>query len=231
MVISLIVHASLGLLTYPLSFPKRYRILTAWADFVIWWLAKSCKLYHRVHGLEHLPDRPSIVMSNHQSTWETFALKRLFPPASYVVKRELLWVPFFGWAFALLEPIALNRGAGHQAVVQLLAQGKQRLAAGRWIIMFPEGTRVRPGQNKPYKMGGAVVASETQAPVIPVAHNAGYFWSRRQLLKRPGTITVRIGPPIDTAGKSPEQIIKEVKTWIDNAREEIGTANGRRLGT
>ena len=220
-IVTTVLYATLSVFTFFLPFAARYRIITSWSDLNIWWLERTCKLTYRVDGLSNIPNQPSIVMSNHQSSWETMALKRFFPPMAWVVKRELLWVPFFGWGMALTEPSALDRGAGRAAVEQLLRRARERLQAGRWIIVFPEGTRVPPGHKKPFKMGGAVVASHYQVPVVPVAHNAGYFWPRRTFLKLPGTITLSIGPPINTAGKAPERVIEEARTWIQEKVQEI----------
>ncbi|MEN8131029.1 MAG: lysophospholipid acyltransferase family protein [Pseudomonadota bacterium] len=219
--LSTIIYSLFGIMAYALPFRKRHGIITNWADVNLWWLAWVCKLHYRVEGLENLPDRPSVVMSNHQSTWETLALKKFFPSMSWVVKRELLWIPFFGWGLAATQPIAINRGSGQRAVEQLIRQARQRLGNGRWIMIFPEGTRVAPGKKKRYKLGGAIIASKIQVPVIPVAHNAGLFWRRRQFVKYPGTITVSIGPAVEPDGKSPAQINKEVKGWIEARLEKI----------
>lgn len=220
-VLSTVVYALLGILTYPLPFTRRYSLLTSWADLNLWWLKVACKLDYCVEGLENLPKQASIVLSNHQSTWETLALKKFFPLVAWVVKRELLWIPFFGWGLAMIQPIAVDRRSGHRALEQLLDQGRKRLVAGRWIIVFPQGTRVAPGTKKHFKLGGAMIASRTQKPVVPIAHNAGYFWSRRQFIKYPGTITVRIGPPIDSRGKKPAAINAEAEAWIDATLDQL----------
>jgi len=219
--LSTMLFALLSLALYLLPFRYRYAVLTSWADLNLWSLQRLCKLDYRVEGLENIPDQPSIIMSNHQSSWETLALKKFFPPLCWVVKRELLWIPFFGWGLAISEPIALDRSSGEKAVEQLVSQARRRLRKGRWVVIFPEGTRVEPGQKKHYKLGGAIVASKTQVPVVPVAHNAGQFWRRRQFVKYPGTIVVSIGPPIDPHGKSPLQINTAIKTWIEAKLEEI----------
>jgi len=221
-IISILFYALLSLFAYPLPFNKRYWFLTSWADLNIWWLKLVCKLDYRVEGLENIPKQASIVISNHQSTWETLAFKKFFPPVAWVVKRELLWIPFFGWGLSMAEPIAINRRSGQKAIEQILNQGSKRLEAGRWIIVFPEGTRVAPGKKRRYKLGGAVIASRTQVPVVPVAHNAGLFWPRRKFIKYPGTITVCIGPAIDSRGKKPDAINAEAKTWIEAKLEQIG---------
>jgi 1-acyl-sn-glycerol-3-phosphate acyltransferase len=220
-VLSTVVYALLSVLIYPLPFPGRYPLLTSWADLNIWWLKVVCKLDYCVEGLENIPKQASIVMSNHQSAWETLALKKFFPPLTWVVKRELLWIPFFGWGLSLIDPIALNRRSGHRALEQLLDQGRKRLLAGRWIIVFPQGTRVAPGTKRRFKLGGAMIASRTQVPVVPVAHNAGNFWPRRRFIKYPGTITVRIGPPIDSRGKQPDAINAEAQAWIEATLNQL----------
>ena len=221
-VITLLVYTLTSAVTLIMPYTTRYRVLTSWADLNLWCLERVCGLNYQVDGLHNLPDKPSVVMSNHQSTWETLVLKRFFPPLCWVVKRELMWIPFFGWSLAMLQPIAINRGAGRRAVDQLIQQGQARLNSGRWVIVFPQGTRVAPGKQRRFKLGGAVLANKTQVPVIPVAHNSGYFWPRRQFLKYPGTITVSLGPPVATQDKSPEEIMDEVKNWIDTELEVIG---------
>lgn len=223
MVVTVVFYTTVGLLiAYPMSFQGRYRLLTTWADINLWWLARVCRLDYRVEGVENIPARPAIVMSNHQSAWETLALQQIFPPLTWVLKRELLWLPLFGWGLALIQPIALDRAAGRKAVDQLVRLGRKCIDAGRWVIVFPQGTRVAPGKRLRFKAGGAILAAATQAPVVPVAHNAGYFWPRRGFIKYPGTITVRIGPPIETRGKSAEAILEETRSWIESAQEQIG---------
>ncbi len=214
-VLSVVVYAGLALLIAPLPFCHRYRLLTTWADLNLWFSAHICRLDYQVEGLENIPDRPSIIMAAHQSTWETLALQQLFPPLAWVIKRELLWIPFFGWGLALIAPIAIDRRTGRIASEQLIDKGCARLESGRWVVVFPQGTRVSFGERPAYKLGGARLAASANAPVVPVAHNAGRYWPRRRFLKYPGTITVRIGPAIHPHGKSPEMISAEVKRWIE----------------
>jgi 1-acyl-sn-glycerol-3-phosphate acyltransferase len=218
---SVITYATLGLLTFPLPFRQRYRFLTTWGDVCIWLCAKICRLHYRVEGLENLPKRPSVILASHRSTWETLVLKKFFPPLAWVVKRELLWIPFFGWGLAMIEPIAIDRRAGKKASQQLIDQGRARLGDGRWVLIFPEGTRVLPGEQKQYKLGGALLASATGAPVVPVAHDSGDYWPRHQFIKYPGVITLSIGPAIESRGKSPEAINAEVKQWIGMTEARI----------
>jgi len=214
---SVTIYALLSLLTWPFPPLVRYRFISQWARFHIWLLKVLCGLRYRVEGREHLPHgRTAVVLAKHQSSWETLAFQQIFPPQVWVLKQELLWVPFFGWGLALLDPIAIDRGAGRKAVQQIIEQGRQRLESGRWVVVFPEGTRVAPGTRKRYAMGGAILAAETGYPVVPVAHNAGSFWPRRGFRKRPGTIRVVIGPVIDSHGRSAEEIRRQAEEWIEN---------------
>lgn len=202
--------------------PHRYRVGRWWNRTNIWWLGLTCGLRHRAEGLENIPDTPTIVMAKHQSAWETIALALWFSPTIYVLKRELLRLPFFGWAIALMGPIAIDRQAGRNAIRQLVDQGRDRLARGCWVVVFPEGTRVAAGQRGRYRAGGAALASATGMPVVPVAHDAGRFWPRNSFLKFPGTVRVVIGPPIVTAGRAPAAINRDVETWIETTMERIG---------
>ncbi len=200
-----------------------YKWATLWNRFNIFWLELICGVKSRVEGLENLPEQPSIVFAKHQSTWETIKLPILLPQQVWVVKRELLKIPFFGWALTSLEPIAIDRSAGRKAIVQMIRQGRERLDSGRWIVVFPEGTRVEPGKTAKYKIGGAILAEKMGVPVVPVAHNAGEFWARHSFVKWPGTITVSIGPPISTEGKKAAEINAEAEAWIEAKMAEITT--------
>jgi 1-acyl-sn-glycerol-3-phosphate acyltransferase len=212
------------MLMFPFSLRQRQRFVTSWIGMILWWLETTCRLRYEVEGEENIPrPGPAIVFSKHQSTWETLALQRILPSQIWVAKRELLWIPFFGWGLALMKTIAIKRGTGRAAVMQLIDQGRARLKEGLWIIIFPEGTRVAPGQKGRYRVGGAVLAEHTGYPVLPVAHNAGEYWPRRSLIKRPGTIKVRIGPLISSEGKSAQQILNEAESWIESTMTEITT--------
>jgi 1-acyl-sn-glycerol-3-phosphate acyltransferase len=207
---------------FPLPHSWRYRWVQSWCRFNLWWLKVSCSLDYRIEGLDHLPaDRPLIVMSKHQSTWETIALQSFLPPVVFVLKRELLWIPFFGWGLAAMRSIAIDRGSGRRAVEQLVEQGRKRLDDGIGVVVFPEGTRTAPGQRRRYKLGGAVLASETGYPVLPVAHNSGEFWPRHSWFKWPGTIQLVIGPVIESGGRSAEQILQQTEEWIEAEVERI----------
>jgi 1-acyl-sn-glycerol-3-phosphate acyltransferase len=175
----------------------------------------------RVEGSENLPSRPAVILSKHQSAWETMAFQLIFPPQVLVLKRELLWIPFFGWGLALMSPIPIDRRRGMAALRAIARRGRERLAQGFWVVVFPEGTRVAPGKTRDYQPGGAWLAAAAGAPVVPVAHNAGLLWPRYAFLKRAGTVTVRIGPPIDTANRDPKTINELAKTWIEEQQKAL----------
>lgn len=221
--LTVVVFAILCLFTFPFPFSVRYGFLSQWARFNLWWLALTCGIRYQVEGRENIPELNAIIMSKHQSTWETLALQAIFPPQVWVMKRELLKMPFFGWGLAMLEPIAIDRKARGKARQQLIEQGTERLKNGRWVVIFPEGTRIAPGQKGRYALGGASLAESSGYPVVPVAHNAGEFWPRGQFIKQPGTIQVRIGPAIDSKGKSIEAINAEVEAWIEGQMQAITT--------
>jgi 1-acyl-sn-glycerol-3-phosphate acyltransferase len=210
-----------GLLLYPFPYKVRYGFLSCWAKSVVWWLSFICGLRHEVINPENIPRGPAIIFCKHQSAWETIALQAIFPPQVWVLKHELIRVPVFGWALAMLESIAIDRSSGRKAVEQIVEQGRQRLDTGKWIVIFPEGTRVAPGQRKKFGIGGAVLAEQTGYPVVLVAHNAGDFWRRRSLVKRPGVIKVVIGPMIDPAGKTAAEIKDIAEHWINGMVDEI----------
>ena len=221
MLVSAPVYSALMLPTIVLPFAIRSRLISGWARMQMFLLKYLCRLDYRVEGRAHLPKGAAIILSKHQSAWETIAFQQIFPPQTWVLKRELMWIPLFGWALALTRPIAIDRGAGRKAVEQVIVQGRDRLQSGIWVVVFPEGTRVAPRTRKRYAMGGAVLAAETGYPVVPVAHNAGSFWLRRGFLKKPGTVRVVIGPTIDPRGKKPEEIIKQAEEWIESKMVEI----------
>lgn len=218
-----LVFACLVLLAFFLPLSVRWSIISVWVRIVLWWLEASCGLRFEVKGRENIPDTPAIVLSKHQSMWETIALQSIFPQLVWVAKQELKWLPFFGWGLQLMKTIFINRGAGRSAVQQLAKQGKQRLDEGLWIVIFPEGTRVAPGTKARYRIGGAVLAEQSGYPIVPVAHNSGEYWPRRSLTKRQGTVQVRIGKPITTEGKPAQQILDEVSSWIEGQMDEITT--------
>lgn len=210
------VYATLALFSFPFSRLTRYRIICQWAKMMLPILRVVCGIRHEVKGIENLPKQPCVILCKHQSAWETLALQEIFPPQVWVLKRELLWIPFFGWALALTSPIAIKRSDGKGAMKQLLEQGKQRLAQGFCVVVFPEGTRIPFGKRGKYKIGGALLAASSGVPVIPVAHNAGRLWGRNAFSKHPGLITMSIGAPIETSGLKAEEINARAEEWIEN---------------
>lgn len=221
MPLTAVVFISCVLLLWPLPFEVRDRVIKLWVRFQLWMLRVLCGLEFEIEGREHIPDGGMIVLSKHQSTWETFVFQVIFPPIAWVAKRELLWVPWFGWGLAMLEPIMINRSAGKRALDQVLDQGDRRLEQGRCVVIFPEGTRVAAGTRRKYGIGGPILAAKTGYPVVPVAHNAGTFWGRGGLIIKPGTIRVVIGPVIDPKGLEAEDIRQRVEKWIEDKMMEL----------
>jgi len=199
---------------FPAAFSDR--IATAWGKTNLWLQRAICGLRYELSGRENLPDGPCIIMAKHQSTWETIGLRGILPPGqSWVLKQELMNLPVFGWALRFVKAIPIDRSAGRKAVFKVVEDGKARLAEGRYVIIFPEGTRTAPGQRKKYGLGGGVLAERSGAPVIPVAHNAGVFWRRRGVKKYPGTIQLAIGPAIQSEGRKAAAITQDVEAWIE----------------
>ncbi len=215
------IFSTLSLLTFPLPPITRYRIISLWAKSILWWLELTCSIRYRIVGAENIPQQPCVILSKHQSAWETLAFQKIFPPQVWVLKRELLWVPFFGWGLALTSPIAIDRSAGREALKQLVAQGRDRLKKGFWVVVFPEGTRIDPGQRGKYHIGGAWLATHASALALPVAHNAGEFWGKNSFLKKPGVITVSVGPAIDTSGMKADQLNHLVEAWIEGEMQRL----------
>ncbi|MGD8804129.1 MAG: lysophospholipid acyltransferase family protein [Gammaproteobacteria bacterium] len=225
MVLSGAIIGFLTVFTFPFPVDKRYRFARSWAVLNLWLLRHICKLTYEVDGMDNITRQGVVVLCKHQSTWDTMILQVILPPVRWVLKRELLRVPFFGWGLAMMKPIAIDRAAGRKAVAQLIEQGRPMLDDGYWVIVFPEGTRTHPGEKKRYKQGGSILAVETGHPVVPIAHNAGEFWPRHSFLKWPGTISLRIGAAIDTRGKSPEQVTELAHDWIEGQMEEISDSS------
>ncbi len=218
-----IVFASAVVLCAP--FPNRHalasRLARNWARTVLAGLKAFCNLDYAVDGLQHLPRSPSVMMIKHQSAFETIVQIATFPPQTWVLKRELMWIPLFGQALAILKPIAIDRGAGGSALEQVVEQGRERLREGLWVMVFPEGTRVSYGQAGRYRAGGAALAVAAGCDIVPLAHNCGRFWGRRSLTKIAGTARFVIGPPIKTAGKKPGQVTAETRDWIESEVEKL----------
>jgi 1-acyl-sn-glycerol-3-phosphate acyltransferase len=214
------IWSVLCLLAFPFLSPEnRYRFIGLWNKVVIWLLWHLCGIHYEILGMEHMRgvlDQSVIILSKHQSAYETIAYIALLPKQlCFVFKRELLWIPFFGWALALLKMIHINRANKQTAALSVVSQGRKRLSEGKWIMLFPEGTRTPRGSTKPYRKGGARLASATGALVIPIAHNAGSVWPKNSFLKYPGTVILSIGPPITSTGKSGEELQQEVEAWIE----------------
>lgn len=222
MALATIIFVVIGIVILPLNFPLRFRIMSGWAVFNFWTLKHICGLRHSVQGLENIPEGPAIIMCKHQSAWETLALQIHFPAQVWIIKRELLWIPIYGWGLASMQPIAINRAAGMRALKQIVNDGKRRLQRGLWVVIFPEGTRTAPGERRKYQVGGGLLAAKSGYPIVPVAHNAGSYWPKNSLGKLPGTIQMVIGPVIQTAGKSAEQITNEVEDWIESTVTRLG---------
>ena len=223
---SVLVYSVAVIVTGPLPPATRFRIARNWSTVNLWLLRVICGLRYEVEGQDNIPDENCVVMIKHQSTFETIAGFQFFPMICWVLKRELMWIPFLGWALYLINPIAIDRKAHGSAVRQVVRIGKQRLAEGYWVFIFPEGTRMAPGTTRRYGISGALLARDAGSRIVPVAHNAGDYWPRRGLRKTPGTIRVVIGQPIDTTGKQPEAINQEVQHWMESTMRRISPGYG-----
>ncbi len=220
------LYAATMLATAWLPRVPRYRIAAHWCRTIAYGARWICGIRWRVIGLENIPTDPAahphVLMSKHSSTWETVALNWYFPPLAFVAKKELLSIPFFGWGFALASPITIDRKAGTDAMQQMVAQGRERFRQGFWIVVYPEGTRIRAGTRSKYKTGGARLATLLDVPVLPVAHNAGYLWPKGLFGKRPGTITMSIGPSIAPVGRDPQKLTAQIEQWIEAEVARLG---------
>ena len=214
-VITAPIFTLVALLAMPLNPILRNDLISGWARSMLWWLKVTCNIRHEITGLENLTDTPTIVLSKHQSAWETLAFQAIFPTQVYVLKRELLWIPIFGWGLAMSSPIAIDRSAGREALKKLVANGQARLNRGFWVVIFPEGTRITPGERSKYHIGGAWLATHTKTQVLPVAHNAGEYWAKNTFIKKPGVIKMHIGKPIQTAGLKADALNHQVEGWIE----------------
>lgn len=210
-------------LTFPFSQRFRARYFSLWASAMMWWLKLTCKLDFRVEGQENIPQGTALILAKHQSAWETIAMQTIFPPQTWVLKRNLLLIPIFGWGLAMTRPIAIDRSAGKKALKQVIEQGINRLQRGLWVVIFPEGTRTAPGQQKRYAIGGAMLAQKSGYPVVPVCHNAGEFWPKQGFVKKPGTITLVIGDAFDPSEMKAGDINARVEEWIESTYQRITT--------
>lgn len=205
----------LVLLCAPLPRMARWQVISGWPRFATWLARALLGIDYSVEGRENIPSEPCIVLSKHSSAWETIAFSGIFPPHVYVIKRELLWLPFLGWGLGLYSPIAIDRANRRMAMQRLIAQGRARFAQGFSIMIYPEGTRIAAGKRGTWRLGGAILATELGATVLPVAHNAGVVWPRNSFLKMPGKVTVRIGRPIDTRGMRADEVMRRVEDWVE----------------
>ena len=220
-IISTILIAPISVMAFPLNFKKRYYLITRWAIFNLWWLKVCCNVSYEVTGIDNIPEKPCVVMCKHQSAFETLALQQIFIPQVWILKKELLQIPIYGWGLASMQPIAINRGSAIKSFKQIADQGYERLKKGYWVIIFPEGTRVAQNEKKKYLPGGGMLAEKSGSQVVPVAHNAGRLWPRNSMIKKPGLITIKIGPAIKSKNKSAKEITKEVESWIEKTVGEL----------
>ena len=224
LLLATLITAPFGLfVTLAVVLPMRYRfaLIALWRAMFMAVCANVLGIRYRVIGQENIPQAPSVILSKHESAWETVGLQAIFPDQVFVLKKSLLLIPFMGWAFAAVRMISIDRSARRDALRQVVSQGVERLAAGYWVTIFPEGTRVAPGEARRFKTGGGHLAVQSGAFAVPVAHNAGDFWPRNAFVKRPGLITVSIGPAIDPQGKTAEEVTTLAEQWIAAEMQRI----------
>ena len=219
-VLGLLVTIALALFFTPVK--VRYGILVNWSKFCVWWLRMTLDIKLEVIGRENIPATPCVIISNHQSTWETIGLQQVFPQQTWVLKRELLLIPVFGWGLAMLKPIIINRGEKLKALKKVIKQGADRINEKIFVVVFPEGTRQPYGQLGEYQKGGIAIAKKTGCDISPVYHNAGKAWPKGSFIKYPNTITVVIGKPISVEGKSATVLIKEIRDWTESQASSVG---------
>ncbi len=221
------IFALLVLLFWPLPYGLRESTARVWCRCVLVWLRLTCGVNHRVYGRENLPEEPAVILSNHQSTWETIAFRTIFPARlSWIIKRSLFRIPFYGWSLKALEEIGIDRDAGREALRQIEHEGSRHLAAGRWVVVFPEGTLLAPDESGRYGQGGARLANAAGVPIVPVALDSGWCWPNDDWRKYPGTITMEIGPPIGTEGRSTAELNRMTRDWIEAARGRMAKPSG-----
>jgi 1-acyl-sn-glycerol-3-phosphate acyltransferase len=222
--LSVVIYAVVVMLMFWAPKPWLHALVVNYCKLALWAGDFFCGMKVVVEGQENIPDEPSVIMIKHTTTLETYGHVPFFPTTAWVVKRELVWAPIFGWAIGLvLEPIAIRRSARSNAVKQVIRQGKKKLAKGVWVTIFPEGTRMPPGETRKYGVSGAALAQEANVMIVPVAHNAGDLWPRLVFTKRPGTVRFCIGPPISAQGRPPRETNLVVQEWIENKMLEIST--------
>ena len=224
LLLAILITAPFGLLvTLSIVFPMKFRfwLIGLWRSAFLAMCKVVLGLDYQVIGRENIPSTPAVILSKHQSAWETVSLQAIFPPLVFVLKKSLLMIPFLGWAFAAVKMISIDRGAGKDALRQVVDQGRERLKAGSWVVIFPEGTRIAPGESRRFKTGGAHLAVSTGVLAVPVAHNAGEFWAKNAFVKKPGRITVSIGPAINTNGKTAAEVTALAEQWIEAEMRRI----------
>jgi 1-acyl-sn-glycerol-3-phosphate acyltransferase len=224
LLLAILITAPFGLLvTLSIVLPMKVRfwIISVWRVCFMALCKQVLGLDYQVIGRENIPSTPSVILCKHQSAWETVSLQAIFPPQVFVLKKSLLMIPFLGWAFAAVKMISIDRSSGQDALRQVISQGCERLKAGYWVVIFPEGTRIAPGATRRFKTGGAHLAVNAGALAVPVAHNAGEFWARNAFVKKPGRITVSIGPAIDPNGKTAEEVTALAEQWIEGEMRRI----------
>lgn len=219
--LSIMVYSLLSPIQFLLPETINRQIVRSWGMFNLRWLKLTCKLTYEIQGLENLPKEAVVIMANHQSTFETLILPQLFERVTWVLKRELLFIPFFGWGLVHTKPIAINRKDGRSSVAQIKQVGKEKLTEGISIAIFPEGTRIGATEHVPYKAGGGILATYAEVPVLPIAHNAGFFWPRHSFIKYPGVVTVSIGQLIETKGLSATEVTQKTQDWIEAERQRL----------
>jgi 1-acyl-sn-glycerol-3-phosphate acyltransferase len=221
MTVFTIIYVSVLLLLFWLPPWQRHLLSRPWVSVAMFMVRNVLGIRENVIGVENIPQGACIVLCKHQSAWETIALQQIFLGSIFVMKKSLHWIPFFGWGLALNPMIAIDRKAGKDALNQVAEQGKERLAAGHRVVIFPEGTRVAPGHKRRYKAGGAFLGVQSGYPVVPVAQNSGEVWGKNALFKKTGQVTVSIGPAIDPTGLTAEQVNEKVEAWIEGEMRRI----------
>ncbi|CAG7597178.1 lysophospholipid acyltransferase family protein [Candidatus Vallotia tarda] len=225
LIIYTILYACACCIMFPfLNVRQRYQIAIGWCHSTLWVLRHIVGASWRIEGIENLPEGPAVLLPKHQSAWETLAFPVIMPrPLCYVFKRELLYLPFFGWVLRMLKMLHIDRNKRHSSFKSIIREGMERIAEGSWIIIFPEGTRMPAGKRGKYQTGGTRLAVAAGVPVVPIAHNAGYVWPRNSFLKNAGIVTVSIGKPIDTFNMNANEIIELVEEWIETEMCRIST--------
>lgn len=223
---SILFYLGQGLSTIPFLFIsmlsiflppcRRSKIIAGWAMFVTWWLKITCGLTHEIKGLDNIPKQPCVFACAHQSTWETIATQTFLPPLAWVLKKELLKIPVFGWGLWATDPIAIDRSDRRLALDQVIEQGINKIKEGRYVLIFPEGTRTPYGEKGRYRKGAARLAKKANVPIIPIAHNAGKYWSNTIPWIKSGTVSCVFGPEISTKNKTDLQITNEIEQWIES---------------